>query len=88
MPREQRLCIVCNNQEVEDEKHFLIECNTYKDDRHNMIHQIGLVYPHFTNLSETHKLLYLMTAEGKICQTVAKFFHAANKLRRVALNPQ
>ena len=88
VPREHRLCSVCNNQEVEDEKHFLIECNTYKDDRHNMIHQIGLVYPHFTNLCDTNKFLYLMTAEGKICQTVAKFCHAANKLRSVALNPQ
>ena len=27
--KEERLCIYCNNREVEDEKHFLYRCNLY-----------------------------------------------------------
>ena len=37
-PREERVCIFCNNQDIEDEEHFLLKCTTYSilRDYHHM----------------------------------------------------
>ena len=29
IPREERICILCDNQVIEDEEHFLLRCDTY-----------------------------------------------------------
>ena len=31
IPREERICKTCNK--IEDEIHFLVDCDKYKDDR-------------------------------------------------------
>ena len=28
IPREERVCVFCNNQDIEDEEHFLLKCTT------------------------------------------------------------
>ena len=36
VPVDDRLCVYCNSGRVENEKHFLMECNLYDDLRYNM----------------------------------------------------
>ena len=36
LPREQRICQICEMNLVEDESHFLVECEAYKNRRINM----------------------------------------------------
>jgi hypothetical protein len=88
IPREQRICVLCKNQAVEDENHFLMECNAYNEDRQKMMCQTQLVCPQFENLNDTNKFFYLMTAEGNISQKVAKFCHVANEQRKIFINSQ
>ena len=33
---EERVCLLCNNGRVEDEKHFMLDCVTYEDLRTKM----------------------------------------------------
>ena len=33
---EERICLLCNNGRVEDEKHFMLDCITYEDLRTKM----------------------------------------------------
>ena len=33
-PKRERLCTACNSGELEDEKHFLLNCNAYRSIRH------------------------------------------------------
>jgi len=42
-PVQDRLCMSCMNGEVEDEKHFLINCQVYQDLREDMYIEIGNV---------------------------------------------
>ena len=49
-PRVNRVCILCQNMEVEDEIHFIIKCSFY-DYLRNPIFQLDhLQYPNFTEL--------------------------------------
>ena len=34
---EERKCLHCNTNAIEDEKHFLLECNQYNTERKHMI---------------------------------------------------
>ena len=36
VPVDDRLCVYCNSERVENEKHFLMECNLYDDFRYNL----------------------------------------------------
>ena len=61
---EERLCKLCNSQEVEDEKHFIFECNLYRDERHKL-HELCSDLPEFTNYSEIDKLKYFNKYEWR-----------------------
>jgi hypothetical protein len=37
VPAERRLCMICNNGSVEDEKHFIEVCTAYSDLRHTLV---------------------------------------------------
>ena len=43
--RNQRLCNMCNSGEIEDEYHFLIICNAYKDIRVKYINKYYYTKP-------------------------------------------
>ena len=42
IPLEQRTCRVCNNGQIENEEHFLIQCCKYNDIRHNLLGPINV----------------------------------------------
>jgi hypothetical protein len=41
VPVDDRLCVYCNSGRVENEKHFLMECNLYDDLRYNLFFEIS-----------------------------------------------
>ena len=49
---QDRTCLVCNTGKVEDENHFLFECNNYLDERNRLIQDIGV---NLTNLNIKEK---------------------------------
>jgi hypothetical protein len=36
IPREERLCKICNSEEVENETHLLLSCKAYEQSRANL----------------------------------------------------
>ena len=40
---DDRLCTVCDEGIVEDEKHFLLECNRYNDERSVFLNKLGIL---------------------------------------------
>ena len=62
IPREQRLCPLCS-QEVENEIHFLITCDTYTE-RFDLFNQLSTTVPVLFNLDNISKLTFLMSQEG------------------------
>ena len=47
LPREHRLCRLCNSIQVEDEIHFFFHCNKYSVQRQAFINQINRIIPDF-----------------------------------------
>ena len=45
IPREKRICPLCKSNQVENESHFLIQCNKYTLQRHNFFNQINKIIP-------------------------------------------
>ena len=61
-PLENRTCKFCStpNYYVEDEKHFLIDCDFYSDLRETLFHKAVDLNNDFMRLNSSQKLIYLM----------------------------
>ena len=57
---EERLCKICNNQEIEDEVHFLFHCETYTNERASLFDNINQKSMDFSEMNDICKLDYLM----------------------------
>ena len=82
IPREQRLCLYCLSNKVEDEAHFLITCPVYEDLRTSLLSFIA-------DLSdEQEKFLFLMNSTAPhILRSVARYTYLAfNKRKQQSLN--
>lgn len=74
--RKDRLCIYCNTSSIEDEFHFLLECNKYADIREKYIKQYYWRHP------STYKLIQLLSVQNiKELNNLGKYLKLAEKLR-------
>ena len=73
--RADRLCPHCNN--VEDEIHFLIDCNKYQNDRIIMYQKIDQYFPNFSSIDESKpKFIFLMSQENlDVTKIVTNYIH-------------
>ena len=82
IPREDRLCKFCINlgtSVIGDELHFLLQCPLYEDERVKFLRIVSLECPHFVQLPIFSQLMYLLTAEGKVCLAVSQFCSLRSK---------
>ena len=85
-PAHLRMCKVCNLQ-VEDEIHFLTKCEGHKQERATLYQNIILLYPHFKNLSEIDKFIFIMMSEDvHVIYTLSRFLVKSNQLRKYLLS--
>ena len=80
-PPEQRLCSFCNQLQIEDEKHFLIQCTFYNDIRADVFND-QFSNRQFNGLNDVDKLVYLVR---KFPRKLAKYIVKAYMRRRNAL---
>ncbi len=57
----ERYCQVCNSENVEDEKHFLLLCLAFTDERQKLFHTVSTVYNGFNDVSNDEKFIFLMS---------------------------
>ena len=48
----ERTCLICYSDSVEDEFHFVFNCNKYSLPRHFLFQQITVIKPNFLLMSE------------------------------------
>ncbi len=60
---EDRLCKACNNNQIENEYHFIFHCNAYSTLRTTFYHLISSVMPTFIDNNDEDKLNLLMNKE-------------------------
>ena len=56
-----RLCILCNNGEIENEEHCIIRCNIYNDIRQQLYSEACTVDDNFINYNDEEKFIFLMS---------------------------
>ena len=47
--RTERFCKICNDLEIEDENHFLWQCEKYRKEREILFKKVSLYYKKITN---------------------------------------
>ena len=77
-PREERLCRSCNANLIEDEMHFIFDCEKYDDIRRQFI----LVNTREMNFSNNSASLNFLMADLLKCKYLARYILAALRLRR------
>ena len=76
IPVESRLCRQCFENEIEDEKHLLVNCKDFKNIRQGNYKLIAQADPSFTQLSNFQKAEYLLQANKETsCKHIGKFVY-------------
>ena len=79
---QDRICNLCNDRQIEDEEHFIINCPTYKTHRDELIQNCLSVCPNFSLLNNREKFIYLLTNESKvILKALGRFTYLSFELR-------
>ena len=84
IPPEERNCPFCAHS-VENEQHFLIQCNKYNDIRNEMFGKLSKVKPSFLNLNDTQKVTFLLDPCADTIGITFDFLHNANEIRTADL---
>ena len=71
IPLNDRKCKMCNQNEVETEFHFVMNCQLYIDLRENILCHYKAMSTNFENLSEIDKFSFIMrTGDYFTCKTI------------------
>ena len=80
IPVEFRLCILCDENAIEDEKHFLFECQFYNPLRNVYYDKLREYCEHFDSLDCDQKLIFIMNAT--VVKITAEFIYNCYCKRR------
>ena len=82
IPREFRLCLMCNENVCEDETHFMFDCALYDNIRCNYFSKLTEYFPDFTEYTILDKLTTMMN-ENVVKFTASYIWEAYSKRREV-----
>ncbi len=57
-------CQVCNAENVEDEKHFLLLCPAFTDEHQQLFHTVSIIYNGVNDMSNDEKFIFLMSEQS------------------------
>ena len=78
----KRLCRNCDFKEVEDEEHAITSCPKYKNDREMMFNFLAETFPHFTNLNNHEKFLFIIRCHDyEVTDSLSKMLRAIEEKR-------
>jgi hypothetical protein len=83
-PRNERICRLCLSDEIEDECHFLLYCNTFSDLRSSFI--VPFLNANIKCLSSTLQIGYFLNSGQEVIRSVAKYCHLAFAARHAILS--
>ena len=79
----QRLCNLCNRNEIENEEHFLLTCPMYETYRTALIETNLTLCQNLTHLNQTEKFVWLLTNEDKTTlKALGKYIWLAQDMRK------
>ena len=85
---EERKCLVCKENYIEDEQHFLMYCEGYDNIRKDLHSLISQTDANFVNLTDHDKIMYLLKLNNEdTAQIIAKYTHIMFRKRKDIMNP-
>lgn len=85
IPEQFRLCLLCQSNSIEDEEHFLFNCDFYDNVRNDFISKVSNMYPDFNRLSFGDKCQLIMNIE-LVKETAATLYKMYLKRRNKIYN--
>ena len=61
----ERVCNICKSNDVEDEQHFLLVCDAYREERNTLFEQCSTAHEYFPNLIEIDKFKSILNDNWK-----------------------
>jgi hypothetical protein len=88
IPPEQRLCILCNHNEVEDEFHFMMRCSLYDDIRLTLLNSIQEMF-NLNNITDNMDIFNLLMCANNYdsINVVVKYVTCAFEKRATLMQP-
>ena len=85
LPLHERLCVYCQENEIEDEFHFLLECPLYTDMRQELLNQCNQIVSNFQDSSKDCKLKLILGNERILSHAVNFVVNAYHKRKALPL---
>ena len=80
---QQRICCCCKDNVIEDENHFLLSCELYKQNRKPLIKSCNANIHNFSELNESQKFQEIMKSKNEIIiNKLAVFIHNSFSKRK------
>jgi len=87
IPVEERKCLVCKENHIEDEQHFLMYCKGYNDIRKELHSIVSQTDPRFVDLTDHEKIKYLLKLDNyATSRIIAKYIFLMFQKRKEILN--
>ena len=89
IPRENRLCRLCNNNQIEDEVHFIFECTLYEPQTLNFLSKCHDLFPRTKHLGYLDLLqIIFMNPNPQILSDLISYIHDIYNTRsQLSLSP-
>ena len=71
-PVEQRVCIACSDNSIEDEIHFVTRCVINQAERSILELKISNIFPEYQHLEHHDKFLYIIKKHGPYCSKLVR----------------
>ena len=82
---EERLCINCRSQAVDDEQHFLLQCPLYNNERHLLLETVNATIPLFHSLPENERFSVVMQSKTpKLMKALGNYIFTCLKKRGIS----
>lgn len=89
IPRDKRYCLICDQAEVGDEMHYLLNCKTLEMERETAFSKISEFDHSFRSLNKIDKFIYLLSNENDNVLTItAGLIRHFNDIRELMLQNQ
>ena len=81
-PISERKCKYCNNDSLDDERHFILICETFKIKRQCFIARLNVLHPDFVSMAFEEKLKFILCPPTiNISKCVSKILGILTKTR-------
>ena len=82
---DERVCIYCRSQAVEDEQHYLLQCPLYNNERLLLLETVNAMIPVFHLLPENEKFSTVMQSKTpKVMKALGNYVFTCLKKRGVS----